>query len=377
LLIWHLCLLVSSCSQEASEDHERKNIHFKRNTTDLSSWFEYRFVRLETNTDCLLRTVIAVDVDTINNRLFVMDVLANKSLTVFDSGGKYVSKAGSKGGGPRDYADITDFTIDYKNKELVLNDHGGRSFLFLDLDSLTFKRKTRREFWRTNFTCIDGMFYFWSYDGIEASRNDNYLFVADSSLEPLKKYWDFEYRRGAIPLIVSQKNIYDYNGHICVYHFLNPKIYELKNDELTVRYNLSFDGFIFAESVVVNTPEDIAKLKKLDDAETTIRGFGVYETDDILLVEFSAGKALYFAFYNKQTNETCIVEWKELYEALGLQAAIMPVGVLGNEIIGVIRPEDIRSNVESEISNPELAAIAAQMREDDNPIVCFLKLKKK
>jgi hypothetical protein len=59
-------------------------------------------------------------------------------------------------------------------------------------------------------------------------------------------------------------------------------------------------------------------------------------------------------------------------KSIGLNAVMIPVAVSGDEIIGVIE-SDIKDK--DGISNPELAAIADGTAEDDNPILCFFKLK--
>ena len=78
------------------------------------------FIRLETNSDCLLRGISKVEIH--DGRIYIFDSSYPGNLYCFDFHGKFMFKVGERGNGPGEYVSLLDFAVDIENKCLWLGD---------------------------------------------------------------------------------------------------------------------------------------------------------------------------------------------------------------------------------------------------------------
>lgn len=78
--------------------------------------------------------------DVYRDFLFVLDCMQAKVLYMFDSEGKFIRRFGEKGGGPGEYADLADFTIDPGNGIVYLLDNQRQRINAYDVESGDFIR---------------------------------------------------------------------------------------------------------------------------------------------------------------------------------------------------------------------------------------------
>jgi hypothetical protein len=283
---------------------------------------------------------------------------------------------GSKGAGPREYADLWGFSIDKENRRLILNDHVKRRLMIYDADTyeyLFFKNYDTPEFIQAagmkNIFVHKNSYYFFSSCGFDNSRNDTYVLVADSALNPIFKGYKCQFKRANVSMGIN--NIYHTQNQIFVYHQLYPYIYKITENECILSKELSFEGFTFSSiDANNNDPNVINNLIQYENK--TIVAYAVYELSEIMLVKFGSGMQLYYALYNKKTGESYIFEYREYHDSLGLKTNI-PCNISDNEIICWIPASDIDST--SKLRDPAFSGITEEINEEDNPILCFMKWK--
>lgn len=76
------------------------------------------FVKLETNSDCVLNDIVKVEVD--DSLLFIIDSM--ERLYVFDKDGTFIRKIGTKGGAENEYVTLLDFVLNREKKQVYLVD---------------------------------------------------------------------------------------------------------------------------------------------------------------------------------------------------------------------------------------------------------------
>jgi len=82
-------------------------------------------ILLETNDSCLVGEIKKMQV--YDQFIFILDKNIAKSLLVFDREGRFIRKIGGIGGGPGEYVEPTDFTLDTENRTIfVLDKHTKR-----------------------------------------------------------------------------------------------------------------------------------------------------------------------------------------------------------------------------------------------------------
>lgn len=134
--IYFLFIFLGSCT---FKEIPKISVEVDRNKTcDVSEIFtDRKIVFLETVKESLLEEVSRIIC--FEDRFYIFDESAN-SIVVFDTAGKFVSAIRPSGRGPREYFGLRDFTIDRKNRELIVYAHRPGKLLFYDTDG-HFKRE--------------------------------------------------------------------------------------------------------------------------------------------------------------------------------------------------------------------------------------------
>lgn len=363
-------LLFSSCFNEHHDNDEIKKIHFQKSDINLVDSLTFKFVQLETTPDCTIGYISHIEMH--NDRIFIHDLHFAKSIFVFDTIGNFITQVGAKGSGPENYIMPFGFSLDTCNRTVIVYDLNRRRLVFYDLD--TYEYLTYKEFPFTylNLFTNDNQFYFFSNYGFDESRDDSYILITDSLLNPISKNWKCNFK-ARVHQTVSGKSIYEVNNRIFAYHHLQPYIHEiLNNDKSKIHSMLSFEGLSFPELDSSMDPTNAQYMRELDNSNTKISAYGIYETKELLFIQLMAGKGVHFAIQNKTNNEALLFNRNDFERAIGLNATILPQGVFENEIICFITHGNINKK---ETNNTDFQEILNRMNEDDNPILCFFKWK--
>ncbi|MDR0698191.1 MAG: 6-bladed beta-propeller [Tannerella sp.] len=366
----HLMLLLSCSSHESGTINEIKKIHFGKNDIRLSDSMKYRFVALETGDNCLIGHINRVEV--FDNRIFVHDAYAAKSLFVFDAGGRFITQVGSKGDGPENYIVPHGFEIDRENRRIIVSDSDRKRLIFYDLDTYKYIMHKNCPVEYIGLFASKNRFYFFSHFGFDKSRDDNYILVTDTLFKPVFKDWKCNFKAYRF-LTVSQESIYNINSRVFAYHHLQPYLYEITGSNCKIHARLSFEGFTFPALDFSADPASFQYMDKLDNSPREISAYGIYESNDLLFIQLIIGKQPCFAIHHKTTNTSSVFSGKDFIDSAGLGIAVFPVGATDEEIICRITASR-RINREK-IKDPAFAEIAANMQEDDNPVLCFFKWK--
>ncbi|MDR0386101.1 MAG: 6-bladed beta-propeller, partial [Prevotellaceae bacterium] len=103
-------LLVISCTQSPKKQDSITVVDFNRDQNAVTDIFETNFVKLETNENCLITNIRQIE--SLDNRIFILSGRESCSLFVFDRSGKFITSAGRMGSGPGEYIFLTSFSID-------------------------------------------------------------------------------------------------------------------------------------------------------------------------------------------------------------------------------------------------------------------------
>jgi len=154
-------VLLSSCGIANNTINTTKEISaiehddFKEMRTILDIFEQFEIVPLESSESTLLTNAQKIEVD--DSLVFVYDKSAKPSLSVFNVEGEYITKVGAMGHATNEYLFIDDFTLDKKNRKVLLLSNG--DVLIYDYSGRFDKRiKLSDEFYCTNIViCDDGL----------------------------------------------------------------------------------------------------------------------------------------------------------------------------------------------------------------------------
>jgi len=130
IIIYSLALSISCTKHNKtieSSESGRYVIDLDNITNDPNNYFVYstlykgiRTILLETNDSCLVGEINKMQV--YDQFIFILDNSIAKSLLVFDREGRFIRKIGRVGGGPGEYVEPTDFTLDTENRTIYVLD---------------------------------------------------------------------------------------------------------------------------------------------------------------------------------------------------------------------------------------------------------------
>ena len=371
--------LITSCSANNRQE-EATDIHFKKGTIDISESFDFRFVRLETNEDCLLAHIRRIEV--YDDRIFIEHYHENNtSLHVFDINGKFITKVGNKGGAPHEYYELAHFAIDKENKTIIISDTRKRVLMYFDSDSYEYLYSKEFQLGYSDFFVSKNRYYFFSHKGFHESRNDHYVMTTDTALNIIFEDLECKFKT----YLISRANgsiFYEHQNQAFVYHSLYPFVYKINDNNCELHSTLSFEGFRFPSLGEDDEPKtasgrvDTRYLDNLEKSSVDINAYAVFETKDIIYIPLIVGRSMYFALYIKATKESYIMNHIEYFNSTGINAFLNLAGVADDEIVGYLSIYPEIYNDKDKITNENFYSILDSISMDDNPVLCFMKWKK-
>jgi len=128
---------------------------------------------LETNDSCLIGDISKIR--TCDQHIYILDDRIAKSLLVFDMNGRFIRRIGAVGGGPGEFVEPSDFTIDKENKTIYILDDPSQRINKYSLVSGGFINSINldRNAKSYHIECVGGKLYADAY--FFKHSKDNYL----------------------------------------------------------------------------------------------------------------------------------------------------------------------------------------------------------
>ena len=174
------------CFGKNNETTSFETITLKNEYIDLSKCLDFEFVPLETTKDNLIGIISNIKMT--EDRIFIFDSYKANALFVFDKKGKYITRIGSPGMGPGEFAHLAGFDIDVINNNIIIYDFK-RKFMYYDLN--TYKLITEKSM---DISCCDFIilpqdeYAFFHTNGFEClgKNKNNFVLITDTLFNPQK-----------------------------------------------------------------------------------------------------------------------------------------------------------------------------------------------
>ncbi|MDR0726246.1 MAG: 6-bladed beta-propeller [Prevotellaceae bacterium] len=332
---------------------------------------EIKLVPLETTDESLVAPVYKVLVT--DSHIYIYDKFKGGGLIIFNSEGKFIRRI-SNGRGPGELSRLYDIAYDWENNELVAYQH---SFLLFFTPSGEFIRYMRLPFGFYNFTVIPDGYVFKAIDGQGNEHLDKLeyftLFITDKN---------FKLKSAALPLfpmgsvLGGYNYLYNNNSTIHVTQKYQDTIYRYvdSTNKLKAKYILNYNK--------KKLPERYLKSATWDDFENVITQNDYYfyigeyfetESHDIFsLSNWHTGKLT--VYRDKKSNN--LTGGTNLVFNPNEIPPLPPNTASGDYFISVHYPDPIDSLlVNSSIISDDDKRKIKNIKEDDNPVLVFFKLK--
>jgi hypothetical protein len=268
IMIMIVFVIFTSCSTPIkSENVESIKIDVKSEPVEIEfdDYFSSKnVIALETNENSIFSKIDRICL--YDKKIFILDRKLN-SVLVFKENGSFLYKIQNIGRGPQEYAGLMDFTIDEKNKNIVLYTHRPYSLYIHNMDG-SFIKKVKLNDLYINIASNDGKIFFlnnqankkyllFGYDVING-KEDGFLEI-DNHNEIYSNYGI------GYPLLTKDENI-----HLSFPY--SETIYEQNEKGVQAKYYVDFGN--------QKMPEDIYKTKKsfselFDYGRSNNYGYGI------------------------------------------------------------------------------------------------------
>lgn len=380
LLICFTSLLLGACKNDNKTDYNQceQTIQIDKpdgtSIVDLIDKASVFLVNPEKSDESLLGLVSRVEV--YKNRIYAKDMLVSKGIYIFDMDGKFLRKPTSIGQGPEEYITLSDFKIDKKNDKLIINDRYNKTVSFLDLEGNFLNRK-KVDFTGEYFAPLSNGEYAFFTD-MSSIDGENTILVADKNFKIKRSYYPINQNHNFIMGAPTRLSATE-DGSVLFSPVYDSKIYEITNDGFKAKYcfDCTFGKKLPNEVAVSLTPQT---LKKTLNSE----GYILFRGDLInnkksLCFSFSHGNDYdkqFLFFFDKESKKGKTV-YKYSKEVLAGLLFNEPKGSYEDFFISVVGPEKVNAIDIESLDFPESFKTALRsVKEEDNPLLIFYKLKK-
>lgn len=333
-------------------------------------------VNPEKSDESLLGLISRVEV--YKGHIYAKDMLVSKGIYIFNMDGKFVRKPTSIGQGPEEYTTLSDFKIDKKNDRLIINDRYNKTVSFLDLEGNFLNRKKVKFSGEYFAPLSNGEFAFFS--DVSSVDGENTVIVTDNELKENRSYYPVNQNHNFILGVPTRLTLTD-EGTILFSAPYDSKIYEITHNGFRPKYcfNCTFGKEL---------PNDVATTLSPQNRSKTLNseGYIVYRGDLIncknsLCFSFTYGNGSsfndqYLFFFDKESKKGKTV-YKYSKEVLAGLLFNEPKGSYEDFFISVVGPEKLNAIDIESLDFPESFKTALRsVKEEDNPLLIFFKLKK-
>lgn len=364
-LLFAIALLCSCSRQEQSSNI--KTLSFgDNNEFDINDVMACKFIPLETSEDCLISKVEQIIIN--ENKIYINS--GKDKLLVFDTSGKFITQIGNKGNGPGEYRSIWNFHVDNKKQILTVADAGQNRIIYYSLGDYRHI-ETKTLFYFTDCCWLSDNNIAWLFwGGYESKDKDRYYIkITDERLNELKLLHPLDYKFTYPVLCGSQ--FYTLNQKSYLNLPYTPAIYEITSQSITPSYRLSLGQHKFAPSewMEKEAERDYSAIVQTD----YISSQNVKETDNYISVSYYAkGANAFIGFYNKKTGQSCKYPLPEFIRHTGLTGTDIVVDTFKDSFITCLDASVLKRYPNSKIA--KLKIISENINEEDNPVICFIKL---
>jgi len=311
-----------------------------------------------------------------DGHIFILDT-KQKAVFKFSYEGELKERYFSFGKGPKEYTDITDFTIDKESGDVIMLDGVvGKELIKYD-NKGNFIKKYKIPFGSANFHQLDEgyIFYCGNHRSSENGLNDNYFYnivVTDEKfnvidkMAPISSIWDG--RR----YIFKNITAFSQYGNSVFFQMPMPNdntVFEVKDNSVQPKYR-----FDFGNDNLANLLQESKSLKeiisKIDESSLAHNLNGYFENEKIIYFAILKGDVVQQIVYDKSDK-------KVFYRDLSLdqlQNFFMPTEYYGDGtfLIHILLPFMV-SGHELESYLPE--SIGTNDINNGSSILVFVKIK--
>ncbi len=312
----------------------------------------------------------------VDERFYILDRDAAKSLFVFGKDGRFLFQIKRTGQGPGEYVRPDDFTVDsyHDSRSIIILDTSQRKLLKYDQNG-DYLEEIRLPFFAYSFAQVgpDSFVFYHNYVSLPGTNDNtsyNLTFVKENKI--LKQLFPYEVRPN--PLRFAPQTVFSVtSGGVIFMPSLRDTVYRVNKTQVNPLYSIDFGKTKLPKEFLLRRVPHAQLLKAISNYSHFIENYS--ETENHVCFDFGYHGRRYSAFYSKKTNHVRASALLANDMDGGVFAS--PVAACGDEFIGVLDPlelMDIYGKRKHKIS-PALVSVIKKLTDLSNPVLVFYRLR--
>ncbi len=379
-----------SCRKKQDNTSSEAEMTTPINISDLETTYgklssfvkEIEMISLEFTDESILSEIKKIVIS--DDYVFVMEKSNQKGIYVFNRKGNFLYRIGTRGQGPKEFIDLSDFSLNEEEKLVYLYDLQRKKILTFSFQN-QFVGEVQMNYFADKFEYQNGLFYL--YRENPSFGDPLYsLVVKDKNGKTVGKYYPSLNDSPLIHKCIFRKT----EKNILFAQHMNDSIFSLTNERMNPIYYIDYG----AKKMSLEDREDIRKdirpaINVLLEKKTIAGITDVFEINDKVFIKFVNVIIPMFCVYDKTTKETNVFQY--FLDDLLFIATNHPIGQYKDCLISILDQDDLQSAIDvgfnswidEGVLNMEKADRLRMMIEEkfpnrntgeNNPVVFLLKV---
>jgi len=311
------------------------------------------------------------------DKFFIFDQ-TTKSVFIYNESGALENLINSVGKGPGEYIMPLAFTVDKFTNEIILCDDRMSKAMYYDLKG-NFLREIPIMYRFSQMEVLNDSSYVLH---THKRYNDHIPEIENYQIVIVDKDWKLKHKGKRYNLKQRRANIigntnFTNNGQLLYFPPLGNDIYAVNEGKLHLSYNLDFGAKQLPENFDVDISiDDFLKLYHNNPDYVYMMG-DFQDMEDVLFLKLTQNKTMIYAFFSKSSNQ--LIGGKQIFNDMQSFGFSPPIGsIANNTLISEIPPYVLVQNkreLKNTVTRKDMLEIINTVKRNDNPILCFYKLR--
>lgn len=336
------------------------------------------YIPLETYEDIFIGKIRAIY--EWDNRFYIWDEQTS-AIIIFNHEGKFIKKIMHRGRGPKEYVNLKCLYHNPRNGDLNIYCDRSQSILQYDYNG-NFKKRIPCKFITADFTLLgedSWALYGGKYPNEEVFKETfpkqcRYIVMKDNEL--IKKDLAGEFKNEYMREPDKKMFFFSFFDTTSLIESFGNDIYRIgMKGELIPRFYIDFGEYNYPLTFEThsNEIETIIDARK-NKSDKWCKVFRIFETNEILYIDYFYDKYLCKAIYSKMSKTTYNIGpvWLNNIDGIAMPQIHHSCG---KYLLGSIESYNLLQAANSKIASPGLKKMVRKMNEMDNPVIVKMRIK--
>lgn len=336
-----------------------------------------KYIKLETRPDNLINYIFSLRFR--NDTVFAF---SNKKVFMWSLGGKYLGAIGQLGNGPEEMILPSDFALSPGGGKLGIWDNVRQTLYLYNPDGRLVEKVKPGFVSITNFTWTDSNQLIFNSEYIQQKNKHFAFYITDLQGRQLAELLPLDPIGMGLGFL-NYSYFPTFRNKQYIWMDLNQVIYEVTpNNTLTPAFNIEFDQGNFSQEDLKKFRGDTYKLVDYLMKNDYCQLFSFNELTDFYAITYLKGKKHNTNIISKNGEKQFRIQHAP--ETLDPIGGVLPIFPYKDGLVGVLEPYILKSKLKQMLppvkkqlgkTGTLLEKMAGEVKEDDNPILIFFKIK--